>query len=304
MNNPVPFQPPQQQGQDGTGPFPRYTMLMGSAHAPVDPWAASAAIYGAFGPLDAQRQAVQQYFATAPYAGFQAAQWGFHAPLVNEQRTANALRLVEDTLRGFGALPPAPGQEGQLPARVAQAPAGFGSEFIQAPNVSADIVRQLLDYKPMSTKDARNFMRLARAMGPENAFVFGMLTGQISPGMALAIRGGGPMPILAALPAVSAVDAARLQAMGQAMPAAYQSVTQLALAPLTAEMAMADRRLAAAEILQRPYIEGMRVYGGVAPQLLGAAATAPITASDFLSRHQALALQTMSQLAQQQAAMQ
>lgn len=299
MYYPVPIKPKKEEE-----PVPRYTVLKPSAHAPVEPWAATAAIYGSFGPLDTQRQAVQQYFSTAPYAGFQAAQWGFRAPLADEQRTTNALRLVEDTLRRFGALPPAAAQGGEQPGLPAgQAQAAFGSEFMQSPNVAADIVRQLLDYRPMSENEARNFMRLARAMGPQNAFVYGVMTGKISPGMAAAIM-GGPMPVLAALPALSSVDVARLQAMGQTMPAAYQAMTQLALAPLTAEMTLADRRLAAAELLQRPYIEGMRAYGGVAPQLLGAAATGPIMASDFLSRHQALALQALSQLAQPAAAAQ
>lgn len=192
---------------------------------------------------------------------------------------------------------------------------GLGDVFGAMPSVAADLLAGMYQ-QPTSKLEAfrqrmearqraGEHMRRVRAMGPQAAMMYGALSGELTPSQM--IQMAGPAALLGLAQMGAAVDAARLQALGQAAPAfaqAYaqpvsavpQALVQLAMSPLQAALQSQQQRLQAAQLAQMPYMTAMQVYPEVSRQWLSAATTPGMIAADVAKAHQMVALGILPEL--------
>ncbi|MDW8100833.1 MAG: hypothetical protein RML36_15275 [Anaerolineae bacterium] len=205
------------------------------------------------------------------------------------------------------------GLAGWQPRGMEQLADRLGDVFARQPNAAAAILATVSGAGGPEgfrrTQQARELMRLMKAMGPERAMMYGLVSGMVTPGQFAAMA--GPAALLGLAQAASPADAARMQALGQAIGAALpahaqaqgQVVSQIpgAMAAMTSmpfqtAPAYAQANLQAAQLAQMPYVTALQTSPQAIQAWLSAAAAPALTAADMLRQHQVAAIQSLPEM--------
>lgn len=280
-----------------------------AAYSAITPQSLLDYVGAQFGPLAQTIERTQQGFSYLPMMGTAAAQ-----PLLEAAINVPSVvpQMAQHSRLGAAAISSLPFTARQ---HIGELTRGVAEVFERPQNAAQSLLATVMS-APMDRatqrameRRARNFMRLARAVGPEMAWTYTMLSGQMAPVELLRMQAPSVAATLAQL--ATGLEAARLQGLGAALPGvaqAYsvvpasvpQAMAQVAMAPLQAalqsEASQRQARLAAAQLAQTPALAAMQAYPELSRQWLAAAATPGTTAAELARTHQTLALSILPEL--------